>query len=190
MVAIHCRAAHILWAAFLIVRYIQQESNSTSSVPAVGIYFATLQNLFTTASIPSAMSPRHCDGSTNKNDTLPKSIFTTWWSRVTNYNLSLRSDSSKYSRPHLICFFFSKRKNMIPVSTSARKQRRLLAKTKQQPPMWLLFCFAAVLPPGIEPGSQIPQTCILSIKLWERWITPKREVAASYLKTLKIQGTC
>lgn len=40
-----------------------------------------------------------------------------------------------------------------------------------------------VLPPGIEPGSQIPQTCILSIKLWER--TPKKAHVA-YIKIQKV----
>ena len=41
---------------------------------------------------------------------------------------------------------------------------------KQQKAAWtrLLFAQGRVLPVGIEPTSQVPETCILSIKLWER----------------------
>ena len=41
-----------------------------------------------------------------------------------------------------------------------------------------MFCFAFVLPPGIEPGVPVPQTNVLSIKLRER-VRKQAEAIAS-----------
>jgi hypothetical protein len=52
------------------------------------------------------------------------------WSRVTNYNCSLRSNSNKYSRPRLGCFGIRNSRNMPVAITPVRKQSSLLAITK------------------------------------------------------------
>jgi hypothetical protein len=59
-------------------------------------------------------------------------------SLVTNYNCSLRSNSSKYSRPHLGCFHFGKNENMPAVVQLPREVRRYFThisseKTKNTP---------------------------------------------------------
>lgn len=71
--------------------------------------------------------------------------------------------------PSSAIFISRKRnKNMLPLSTEARKQNFLLSRRKNDPLSWVILTSASVLPPGIEPGVPVPQTNVLSIKLREQ----------------------
>ena len=71
--------------------------------------------------------------------------------------------------------------------TSSRTAVPLLFCTKHKARRMPGFVFdRLVLSPGIEPGSQVPQTCILSIKLRERRLSGLRQCPVAYIKTREI----
>jgi hypothetical protein len=82
----------------------------------------------------------------------PKADFIfAWRSRVTNYNSSLRSYSSKYSRPRLT----SSQAHSAPPSQRTRKQSSLLTNTKTSRFKSGGFCIVRCDPTEIVPESRL-----------------------------------
>jgi hypothetical protein len=75
------------------------------------------------------------------------------WSRVTNYNFSLRSNPSKYSRPRRT----HGRAISLTPSTTTRKQSSLLAKQSRTQLKLCPILFVVVDPTGLEPATSSVQ---------------------------------